>query len=152
VRNTKSPSDVALMNAPAGWTYVFFPKLEIYRMPYPKLVRLMRQALSYLKVAAEVLEKSWEGQTSQNLSSGRRGRLGSLYTLLWLDLSRRQQPRTLEEETSRGRSSTSGLPGQPKMQWGHCAQHPDLVWSRGPRLPCQRRQTCEKPELVEFLG
>ena len=42
-----------------GWSYIFFPTTEIYNMPYPELVTLLRQGLKSLYKAATNLERQW---------------------------------------------------------------------------------------------
>ena len=42
-----------------GWSYIFFPTTEIYNMPYPKLVTLLRQGLKSLYRTASELERRW---------------------------------------------------------------------------------------------
>ncbi|RDB17071.1 hypothetical protein Hypma_001714 [Hypsizygus marmoreus] len=48
-----------------GWTYVFFPTLEIYRMPYHDLVPLLRTGLQRIWTAGSNLENTWAGQVSR---------------------------------------------------------------------------------------
>ena len=42
-----------------GWSYIFYPTTEIYNMPYPKLVTLLRQGLKFLYKTATELERRW---------------------------------------------------------------------------------------------
>lgn len=42
-----------------GWTYIFHPKLEIYRLPYHDLVDSLRTAFKSLHGRAMVLEDQW---------------------------------------------------------------------------------------------
>ena len=42
-----------------GWSYIFYPTTEIYNMPYPKLVTLLRQCLKSLYKTASELERRW---------------------------------------------------------------------------------------------
>ncbi|KAG5643512.1 hypothetical protein DXG03_000704 [Asterophora parasitica] len=43
-----------------GWTYIFFPTLEIYRMPYHVMIPMLRSALRELWIKSQAMEKSWE--------------------------------------------------------------------------------------------
>ncbi|TFK32088.1 hypothetical protein BDQ12DRAFT_693016 [Crucibulum laeve] len=42
-----------------GWTYIFFPTLAIYRMPYPELVMVLRRGLKKLWGRGVELEQEW---------------------------------------------------------------------------------------------
>ena len=42
-----------------GWSYIFYPTTEVYNMPYPKLVTLLRQGLQTLYNSATKLEQQW---------------------------------------------------------------------------------------------
>ncbi|KAJ3502725.1 hypothetical protein NLJ89_g8753 [Agrocybe chaxingu] len=42
-----------------GWSYIWFPTMEVYRMPYSQLIPRLRQMLIFLKQRANELEKSW---------------------------------------------------------------------------------------------
>ena len=42
-----------------GWSYVFFPTIEVYRMPYPDLVNCIRDALRFVYTKASALEQGW---------------------------------------------------------------------------------------------
>ncbi|TDL23100.1 hypothetical protein BD410DRAFT_189715 [Rickenella mellea] len=46
------------------WTYVFTPSAEVFRMPYPELVGIMRVGLSNITKRARWLERSWALQDS----------------------------------------------------------------------------------------
>jgi hypothetical protein len=50
-------SRMNILNRHSGWTYVFWPKLPLLRMPYPNVIHGMRQALSQLKQEAEQVQK-----------------------------------------------------------------------------------------------
>ncbi|KAI0088281.1 hypothetical protein BDY19DRAFT_189680 [Irpex rosettiformis] len=49
------------------WTYMIMPKLEVYRMSMPELVKDMRVALGDLYEKAQRLEVSWEKNSSPRL-------------------------------------------------------------------------------------
>jgi hypothetical protein len=42
------------------WTYLFFPTLAVYRMPYPELVTQLRKALNSLYEKGTLLEQGWQ--------------------------------------------------------------------------------------------
>ena len=42
-----------------GLSYVFFPPIEVYRMPYPDLVNCIRHALRFVYAKAFALEQEW---------------------------------------------------------------------------------------------
>ncbi|KAJ7856535.1 hypothetical protein B0H13DRAFT_1564003, partial [Mycena leptocephala] len=42
-----------------GWTYYLRPSLEMYRMPYPELVNILRPALRYLWTRGTEMEAQW---------------------------------------------------------------------------------------------
>lgn len=42
-----------------GWSYIFAPTVEVYRMPYSKLIPMLRQALTTLKDQAIEIENKW---------------------------------------------------------------------------------------------
>lgn len=42
-----------------GWSYVFFPTTEVYRMPYPDLVSCIRDALRFVYTRAHAMEQGW---------------------------------------------------------------------------------------------
>jgi len=42
-----------------GWSYVFFPTTEVYRMPYPDLVNCIRDALRFVYTKASAMEQGW---------------------------------------------------------------------------------------------
>ena len=42
-----------------GWSYIFYPTIEVYNMSYPKLVTLLRQGLQSLYSSAAKLERQW---------------------------------------------------------------------------------------------
>ncbi|KAJ8522098.1 hypothetical protein ONZ45_g1322 [Pleurotus djamor] len=42
-----------------GWSYIFRPTLEVYRMPYPTLVKHLRDALEGIWKAGIAKEKAW---------------------------------------------------------------------------------------------
>ena len=42
-----------------GWSYVFFPTIEVYRMPYPDLVNCIRDALRCVYTKAFAMEQGW---------------------------------------------------------------------------------------------
>ncbi|KAG6809747.1 hypothetical protein H0H92_014882 [Tricholoma furcatifolium] len=42
-----------------GWTYIFFPTLEIYRMPYNEMIPLLRQFLRKIYQDSHNLERTW---------------------------------------------------------------------------------------------
>ena len=42
-----------------GWSYVFFPTIEVYRMPYPDLVNCIRDALRFVYTKASAMEQGW---------------------------------------------------------------------------------------------
>jgi hypothetical protein len=44
---------------PAGWTYIFYPTIEVYSMPYHQLIPKLRQLLESLNSQAVRLENSW---------------------------------------------------------------------------------------------
>jgi hypothetical protein len=44
---------------PAGWTYIFYPTIEVYSMPYHQLIPKLRQLLESLNSQAIRLENSW---------------------------------------------------------------------------------------------
>ena len=50
-----SPSLITLI----GWSYIFAPTVEVYRMPYSKLIPILRQALTTLKDQAIEMENKW---------------------------------------------------------------------------------------------
>lgn len=43
----------------AGWTYLFFPTTDIYRMPLPELITLVRKTLQDLNRSAIRQENAW---------------------------------------------------------------------------------------------
>ncbi|GLB39717.1 hypothetical protein LshimejAT787_0702270 [Lyophyllum shimeji] len=47
-----------------GWTYIFVPTLEIYRMPYHDLIPMLRKALRQIWDQSQRLEMSWQTQTT----------------------------------------------------------------------------------------
>ena len=47
------------VDAVQGWTYIFYPTIEVYRMPYPTLITLLRQCIANLNSKATALEKGW---------------------------------------------------------------------------------------------
>ncbi|KAF8960947.1 hypothetical protein BDZ97DRAFT_1760400 [Flammula alnicola] len=42
-----------------GWTYIFYPSSEIYRMPLVEIIRLVRKTLENLNSAALQMENKW---------------------------------------------------------------------------------------------
>ncbi|KAG6885128.1 hypothetical protein C0993_005706 [Termitomyces sp. T159_Od127] len=42
-----------------GWTYIFFPTLEIYRMPYHEMIPLLRQSLRRIYDLSQDFERKW---------------------------------------------------------------------------------------------
>ncbi|KAG5731991.1 60S ribosomal protein L18-B [Termitomyces sp. T112] len=42
-----------------GWTYIFFPTLEIYRMPYHDMIPLLRKSLRQIYDLSQEFEKKW---------------------------------------------------------------------------------------------
>ncbi|KAH8112318.1 hypothetical protein DFH11DRAFT_1858379 [Phellopilus nigrolimitatus] len=48
------------------WTYVFIPTLEVYRMPYDKLVPLLRKALAYTSEKGRIVEEKWKNTRASN--------------------------------------------------------------------------------------
>ncbi|KAF9460424.1 hypothetical protein BDZ94DRAFT_1266212 [Collybia nuda] len=45
-----------------GWSYVFFPTIEIYRMPYHEMIPLFRLALRDIRDHGRKLEATWEDE------------------------------------------------------------------------------------------
>lgn len=41
------------------WTYAWLPTLDVFRMPYPELVRRVRPALLDIKTNAVKMEREW---------------------------------------------------------------------------------------------
>lgn len=41
------------------WTYIFYPRLSVYRMPYPQLIEELRKALRFIWEVGSELEKGW---------------------------------------------------------------------------------------------
>ncbi|KAG6896753.1 hypothetical protein C0992_006328 [Termitomyces sp. T32_za158] len=42
-----------------GWTYIFFPTLEIYRMPYHEMIPLLRTSLRRIYNSTQSFERKW---------------------------------------------------------------------------------------------
>ncbi|KAG6909317.1 hypothetical protein DXG01_001116 [Tephrocybe rancida] len=42
-----------------GWTYIFFPTLEIYRMPYHDMIPFLRKSLREIYDQSQNLERTW---------------------------------------------------------------------------------------------
>ena len=42
-----------------GWSYIFNPTLDIYRMPYPDLIRILRTALRRIWERGMIMEERW---------------------------------------------------------------------------------------------
>ncbi|KAG7095986.1 hypothetical protein E1B28_006669 [Marasmius oreades] len=59
VMNAEKAEKMSREGVMRGWTYIFFPRLAIYLMPYTKLVPLVEKALSVAYVQASSLERSW---------------------------------------------------------------------------------------------
>lgn len=55
---------------PADWTYVFRPKLQLYRMPYEELIPILRDGLNSVRLRAQWLESQW---CSRQPAAGRNG-------------------------------------------------------------------------------
>ncbi|KAJ7439475.1 hypothetical protein FB451DRAFT_147207 [Mycena latifolia] len=76
VDETKAPENLILQ----GWTYFLRPSLELYRMPYPELVQLLRPMLREIWTRATKMEAEWTkasiggsaGPRSQTRSGTRR--------------------------------------------------------------------------------
>jgi len=49
----------AYLPLPAGWTYIFYPTIEVYSMPYHQLIPKLRHLLESLNLQAIRLENSW---------------------------------------------------------------------------------------------
>lgn len=47
-----------------GWSYIFYPTTQVYNMPYPILVTLLRQGLQSLYKSATKLERQWFKEAS----------------------------------------------------------------------------------------
>lgn len=47
-----------------GWSYIFFPSLHIYRMPYHDLIPKLRSALRFIFEKGTTMEKRWAAQIS----------------------------------------------------------------------------------------
>ncbi|KAI0711988.1 hypothetical protein C8Q72DRAFT_223026 [Fomitopsis betulina] len=54
----------------ADWTYVFRPKLQLYRMPYEELIPILRDGLNSVRLRAQWLESQW---CSRQPAAGRNG-------------------------------------------------------------------------------
>jgi len=50
-----------------NWTYIFYPSLAVYRMPYPQLVKALREALRETWRAGVELEKLWDSLRSREM-------------------------------------------------------------------------------------
>jgi len=50
------------------WVYIFFPTIEIYRLPYPELVKTLRDALGTIYDSGLSMELSWRG-SAQSLTA-----------------------------------------------------------------------------------
>ncbi|KAF6751705.1 hypothetical protein DFP72DRAFT_906901 [Ephemerocybe angulata] len=48
------------------WTYVVFPTMRLYRMPYTELIPDIRDALSYVRKEALKIEESWTRPPKQS--------------------------------------------------------------------------------------
>ncbi|CAA7266251.1 unnamed protein product [Cyclocybe aegerita] len=92
-----------------GWSYVWFPTMEVYRMPYSELIPRLRQKLTFLNKRANELEKSWfinalrnDGRPSRSLS-----RINGKYTVPPPQTSSGQGPQQPQG------SNVEGQPPQP---------------------------------------
>ncbi|KAG6874013.1 hypothetical protein C0995_007970 [Termitomyces sp. Mi166 len=47
-----------------GWTYIFFPTLEIYRMPYHDMIPLLRDSLQRIYDLSQKFERKWASGTT----------------------------------------------------------------------------------------
>ncbi|KAG6819903.1 hypothetical protein H0H93_007540 [Arthromyces matolae] len=59
VMNDKEAEEMSGKWASLGWTYVFFPTLHIYRMPYNEMIPLLRNSLRKLYDLSQAMEKEW---------------------------------------------------------------------------------------------
>ncbi|KAF5384262.1 hypothetical protein D9615_003433 [Tricholomella constricta] len=51
-----------------GWTYIFFPTLEIYRMPYHDMIPMLRMALRRIWQQSQAMETVWERRVIEGVA------------------------------------------------------------------------------------
>ncbi|KAF8153014.1 hypothetical protein B0H34DRAFT_721836 [Crassisporium funariophilum] len=104
-----------------GWSYIFYPDLHVFNMPYETLVPLLREGLRTLYASANSLERQWlaealvkEGSGEANTSRPTQRRFGTGGTLESrsdsMDGARKEHPVSEAQPESRG----SKLPGDMK--------------------------------------
>ncbi|KAG7087519.1 hypothetical protein E1B28_013478 [Marasmius oreades] len=64
VRNAENAEKTSRKGVIRGWTYIFFPRLAIYLMPYTKLVPLVEKAFSAAYVQASGVERGRAARSS----------------------------------------------------------------------------------------
>lgn len=53
-----------LLKLRSGWTYIFFPTIEIYRMPYHEMIPLLRDLLRRIYELSQDLERKWASRAT----------------------------------------------------------------------------------------
>ena len=54
----------SLISTNVGWSYIFFPTIHVYRMPYHELIPQLRIALQRLYQEGSEMEKRWAAKVS----------------------------------------------------------------------------------------
>lgn len=61
--------------ADTGWSYIFFPTLEMYRMPYHDLIPPLRLALQAFQRQGRMMEAKWEARIPHRPFKGKKSLL-----------------------------------------------------------------------------
>ncbi|KAF8797564.1 hypothetical protein BYT27DRAFT_7152515 [Phlegmacium glaucopus] len=125
-----------------GWSYIFYPTTEVYNMPYPKLVILLRQGLQSLYKSAATLERQWlkEALLTQPLPRSKRQQTDPSRT------NKGTPKLAIEPSTNEHQVEAAALNPSPDSTYGVVEKSQESDPKRVRRI---KSPTAVKPELWE---